>query len=258
MALRSGSSFKRLEPLLEQVKTSPMEESFKDNISLLVTECLVRAIEIRTAGSKTPEAERVAEVDKAVNSGYILTRHFYEALAQFEKEPTGMKNAYPDLLNAIDVGKEMKRASQVQFAAEAVPETLRLSRPNDQLLLKQAEKRLAAGDPEGAQKLAQQALDENREDPGRALFILAQVATMNRDMQGARGYFERALGVAKEPKVVAWSHIYLGRISDLQEDRDAALVHYRAALDAGSAMPEVKAAAQRGINQPYEPPTKSQ
>jgi len=90
------------------------------------------------------------------------------------------------------------------------------------------------------------------------LFILAQVATMNRDMQGARGYFERALGVAKEPKVVAWSHIYLGRISDLQEDRDAALVHYRAALDAGSAMPEVKAAAQRGINQPYEPPTKSQ
>ena len=139
-----------------------------------------------------------------------------------------------------------------------MPESLKLSRPNDQLLLKQAEKRLAAGDPEGAQKLAQQALDENREDPGRALFILAQVATMNRDMQGARGYFERALGVAKEPKVVAWSHIYLGRISDLQEDRDAALVHYRAALDAGSAMPEVKAAAQRGINQPYEPPTKSQ
>jgi hypothetical protein len=81
---------------------------------------------------------------------------------------------------------------------------------------------------------------------------------MNRDMQGARGYFERALGVAKEPKVLAWSHIYLGRISDLQEDRDAALVHYRAALDTGGSMPEVKAAAQRGIDQPYEPPTKSQ
>jgi tetratricopeptide (TPR) repeat protein len=169
-----------------------------------------------------------------------------------------MRNAYPDLLNAIDVGKEMKRAAQVQFASQATPELLRLSRPSDQLLLKQAEKRLAAGDPEGAQKLAQQAIDENREDPGRALFILAQVATMNRDMQGARGYFERALGVAHEPKVVAWSHIYLGRISDLQEDRDAALVHYRAALDAGGSMPEVKAAAQRGINQPYEPPTKSQ
>jgi tetratricopeptide (TPR) repeat protein len=259
LALKSGASFKRLEPLLEPVKSAPMDDSFKNNISLLVTECLVRAIEARTNGTKaTPEADRLKEVDASVNEGYILTRHFYEALLQFEKDPTGMRNAYPDLLSAIDVGKEMKRAAQVQFASQATPELLKLSRPSDQLLLKQAEKRLAAGDPEGAQKLAQQALDENREDPGRALFILAQVATMNRDMQGARGYFERALGVAKEPKVLAWSHIYLGRISDLQEDRDAALVHYRAALDTGGSMPEVKAAAQRGIDQPYEPPTKSQ
>ena len=38
-----------------------------------------------------------------------------------------------------------------------------------------------------------QALDEKSGDPGRAWFILAQVATMNRDMQGARNYFLRAL-----------------------------------------------------------------
>ncbi len=67
--------------------------------------------------------------------------------------------------------------------------------------------------------------------PGRALFILAEVATHNSDMQGARSYFERALEVAHEPKVVAWSHIYLGRIFDLQEDRAAALDHYRAAVE---------------------------
>lgn len=258
MALRNGASFKRLEPLLEQVKTAPLDESFKNNISLLVTECLVRAIEARTPVTKTPEAERLQQVDQSVNEGYILTRHFYDALVQFEKEPTGMKNAYSDMLTAIDVGKEMKRASQIQFANQAAPELLHLTRPSDQPLLKQAEKRLSGGDPEGAQKLAQQALDENREDPGRALFILAQVATMQADMQSARGYFERALGVAHEPKVVAWSHIYLGRISDLQEDRESALVHYRAALTAGAAMPEVKAAAERGLTQPYEPPTRPQ
>lgn len=258
MALRNGSSFKRLEPLLEAVKTAPMDESFKDNISLLVTECLVRAIEARTSGPKVAEADRIKQVDDSVNEGFILTRHFYDALAQFEKEPTGMKNAYADLLNAIDVGKETRRAAQVQFATQASPELLHLARPSDQLLLKQAEKRLTSGDTEGAQKLAQQALDENREDPGRALFILAEVATLNRDMQGARGYFERALDVAHEPKVVAWSHIYLGRISDLQEDRETAIVHYRAAMDAGGSLPEVKAAAQRGLDQPYEPPAKSQ
>ena len=121
-------------------------------------------------------------------------------------------------------------------------------------LLVTAEQRLSAGDAEGAQKLAQQALDEKSEDSGRALFILAEVATANRDMEGARNYFSRALEVAHEPKVVAWSHIYLGRIFDLQEEREAALGHYRAAMDAGSALPEVKAAAERGLAHAYEPP----
>ena len=97
---------------------------------------------------------------------------------------------------------------------------LHLSRPQEGKLLIAAEQRLTAGDAESAQKLAQQALEEKSEDPGRALFILAEVATRNSDMQGARDYFERALEVAHEPKVVAWSHIYLGRIFDLQEDRD--------------------------------------
>ncbi len=75
-------------------------------------------------------------------------------------------------------------------------------------------------------------MEEKSKIQGRALFILAEVATHNSDMQGARNYFERALEVAHEPKVVAWSHIYLGRIFDLQEDRPAALDHYRAAENA--------------------------
>ena len=258
LALKNGGGIKRLEPLLDSVKSTPMDESFKSDISLLVTECLVRAIEARTMGaSKTPETERAKAVDGSVQEGFILTRYFYDALAQFERDPAGLRNAYPDLLGKIDVGREMKRASQIQFASQASPELLHLSRPNDTHLLLTAEKRLSAGDLESAQKLAQQALDENREDAGRALFILAQVATMNRDIQGARNYFERALEVAQEPKVIAWSHIYLGRIFDLQENREAALNHYRAALTANSP-PEAKAAAERGVQQPYEPPASPQ
>ena len=126
--------------------------------------------------------------------------------------------------------------------------------PQEVKLLVLAERRLSGGDAEGARKLAQQALDEKKEDPGRALFILAVCATMNRDMEGARGYFEKALAAAHEPKVLAWSHVYLGRIYDLQEDREAAIVQYRAALTAGETLPEAKAAAQRGLDQPYEPP----
>ena len=163
------------------------------------------------------------------------------------------------MLDAIDVGKEAKRASQIKYADEAAPELLRLGRPQGEHLLLSAERRLAVGDRESAQKLAQQALDEKQEDPGRALFILAQVATANRDMEGARAYFQQAIQAAHEPKVIAWSHIYLGRIFDLKEERFAALEEYRSALNAaGTALPEAKLAAEKGIEKPYEPPAARQ
>jgi len=258
LALKNGGYFKRIEPLLDDVKMAPMDEVFKSNISLLVTECLVRAIEVRTA-ARMPEAQRDKAISDAENEGYVLTRYFYDALVKFEKEPAGMRNAYADMLGAMDIGKEMKRASQIQFASDAAPELLHLARARNENLLLTAERRLASGDPETAQKLAQQALDEGQGDVGRALFVLAQVASMNRDMDGAKGYFERALQTAHEPKVIAWSHIYLGRIFDLKEDRLAAVDQYRAALSSpGGELPEVKTAAQHGIDQPYEPPVQKQ
>jgi len=257
LALKYDGAFERLDPLLGAVQDAPMDEAFKSNISLLVTECLIRAIEERLA--KIPEAERAQGIEQAGKEGYVLTRYFYDTLGRFEHDPEGLRDAYPDLLRSIDVGREMKRASQIQFASNAAPELLHLARPQNNNLLLNAERRLAAGDLETAKKLAQKALDEQKEDSGRALFILAEVATANRDMEGALTYFERALQTAHEPKVIAWSHIYLGRIFDLKENRDAALDQYRAALNAaGGALPEAKLAAQRGLEQPYEPPVAKQ
>jgi hypothetical protein len=40
----------------------------------------------------------------------------------------------------------------------------------------------------------------------------------------------------------------------LKEQREAAVDHYHAALNAGATLPEVKAAAERGLQQAYEPP----
>jgi hypothetical protein len=257
LAMKNGDSFKRLEPLLGGVKNAPMDDVFKSNISLLVTECLVRAIEQRL--TKISEAERAKKIDEADKEGYVLTRYFYDALGRFEKDPAGMRNAYPDLVGQIEVGRETKRASLIQFSGEAAPELLhQTGRPDEHLLLN-AERRLAAGDLETAQKLAQKALDEQQEDSGRALFILAEIATANRDMEGARRYFEQALLTAHEPKVIAWSHIYLGRIFDLREDRLAAVDQYREALNSvGGGLPEVAVAARRGLEQPYEPPVAKQ
>jgi tetratricopeptide (TPR) repeat protein len=255
LGLKYPTRMAHLQPLLATVKGAPMDASFKSDVALLVTECFIRAIEARTAaGRKASEAQREQAVEASVKQGFILTRYFYDALAKFEKDPAGLHNVYSELIGDIDLRKEEKRVAQVQFAAKADPELLHFAGRSEGKLLVTAEQRLSAGDSADAQKLAQEALDEKNGDPGRALFILAQVATMNRDMQGARTYFQRALEVASEPKVVAWSHIYLGRIFDLQEERAAALDHYKAALNAGASLPEAKAAAERGLQQPYEPP----
>jgi tetratricopeptide (TPR) repeat protein len=236
-----------------------MDEGFKSDVSLLINECLIRAIEIRTEGTKTtPEAVRAEDVQKSTEQGFILTRYFYDSLVAFEKDPAGIQSDYPEWLTNIDLKKEARRAADTQFASVAAPELLHFSRPNQKRLLQTAENYLAAGDLKTAQELAEQAIKEKSEDQGRALFIMARIATANRDMSGATGYFEQALKVAQEPKVIAWSHIYLGRIYDLKEQRETALDHYRAAMSTGGILPEVKEAAERGLRQPYEPPASRQ
>ncbi len=259
LADKHPSAIKRLEPLLQSVKRSPMEESFKTDISLLVTESLIRAMEIRMSGNKqTADAMRAQAVDDAVKQGYILTRTFYDEVVAFEKDPVGIRGAYGEFLDGVDLKKEEKAASEVQFASSTAPELLRLSRPEERRMLVTAEKRLAAGDPKGAQELAQQALDKKIGDQGRALFILAEVAVANKNRDGAQDNFQKAIESTKDPTVVGWSHVYLGRILDMKEEREAALQEYKAALSAGGGLPEIKAAAERGLEQAYEPPAKPQ
>ena len=80
----------------------------------------------------------------------------------------------------------------------------------------------------------------------------------NKNREGAAENFQKAIQTTKDPKVLAWSHVYLGRILDMKDQRDAALNEYRAALTAGADLPEVKVAAERGLQQAYEPPVKPQ
>jgi hypothetical protein len=263
LADKHPSAVKRIEPLLQAVKRAPLEEGFKTDISLLVTECLVRAIEIRTSGSKqTADAMRLQAVDDSVKQGYILTKYFYTALLAFEKDPAGLRAAYQEMLDGIDLKAQEKAANEIQYLQVSAPELVQLSRLEDRRMLSTAEQRLAAGDPKGAQELAQQALDKKIGDRGRAFFILANVDVANKNREGALENFEKAIQETKDQKVVAWSHVYLGRILDMKEDREGALKEYSAALTSasttGAELPEVKAAAERGLQQAYEPPAKPQ
>src|ERR1700722_5195840 len=201
---------------------------------------------------------RAQAVDDAVRQGYILTKYFYNAVVAFEKDPAGIHGAYSGMLEGVDLKKEEKAAAEVHFASRTSPELVQLSRPEERRILVTAEKRLAAGDPKGAQELAQQALDKKLGDQGRALFILAEVAVANKNRDGAQDSFQKAIEGSKDPTVLGWSHVYLGRILDMKEEREAALQEYRAALDTGGKLPEIKAAAERGLEQAYEPPAKQQ
>jgi tetratricopeptide (TPR) repeat protein len=111
------------------------------------------------------------------------------------------------------------------------------------------------GDVAGAQQIAQQVVQHNNggDEPGRAAFILARCATLAGNMEEARVDFQQATQSVHDPRVLAWSHIYLGRIFDIQQQREAALAEYRAALAAGDPAPDTKAAAERGITTPYQP-----
>ena len=253
LILKRAGAMKRMEPLLKSVQAAPLDESYKKDISLLVTESLIRAVEARLAATgKAAEPARLREANAAMAEGFILTRYFFDQLAKFEGEAIGARDALPDWLYYLDVDRERKRAEEVKFSSNASPEVMRAARPQP-TVLDLAEQRLAAGDFTSAQKIAQRALDEHNGDAGRALFILAQAATLNKDIAGARNYFERTIQVAKEPRLQAWAHIYLGRISDLQEDREAAVQHYQAALAVHDATPETRAAAERGLKEPYQP-----
>jgi tetratricopeptide (TPR) repeat protein len=252
---RRATELDRLKPILASVQTAPMAEEYKTDMGLLVIECLIRAIEARTpANSKLPEKERMALVERDEAEGFVLAGYFYRQLRDFEKSGTGLEAAFPDWLNHIDVGHEKKRASEIAFAAQAQPEVMQAAKPASPSKIDLAERALASGNPAEAGKLAQESL-QIKEDPSRAYFVLAKVASFGGDMPGAQSDFQKALEAGNDPHVVAWSHIYLGRIFDLQGERDNAVAQYKAALATSDVPPDAKGAAAHGLEHAYEPPT---
>ncbi len=256
---KRANTVKKVEPLLEEVKTAPLDESFKNDASLMIIESLIRAIEARTSSvpGDRREVERVhsQQAEISMKQGYILTRFFYDQLEQFEKSPTSLRDAFGDIMYALDADRERKRAANIVFSKQGSSEILNTPKVRRMNELDLAEQRLTEKDPEAAHSIAQKVLDDRSDDPARALFILARAATLQRDIPGARLLFERTLEVAREPRTVAWSHIYLARILDLLCNRSQALSHYQAALNAGDPTPDTATAAEKGLREapPVQP-----
>jgi tetratricopeptide (TPR) repeat protein len=260
---KRANLLKQLDPLLIPVKMAPMDEAFKNDVGLLVTESLIRALEARMNAGKGKEAERAKAqaAQHAAQEGFILAPYFNEQLAQFEKEPEGLQDSFGGWLRNIDVGRERKRANDIVFVNSSAPDVLSTAKQNKTSPLDDAEKRLQAGDVTGASEIASKVLSDKSDDPGRAMFVLAQVASHDKHFDQARDYFEEALKNTNSPRVLAWANVYLGRMYDLvwqhshdAGDRDVAVQHYKAALEASARYPGARTAAERGIKEPYASP----
>lgn len=252
-AMKRPQAMKKIEPLLKEIQSAPLDDSYKQDTALLVTESLIRAIEARQIqGGKAAETKREKQVAADMADGFVLTSYFYESLMKFESEPTGLKDAFPDWLYYIDVGKQRKIAAETQFSARASGEVVKAAEVKKQTRIDVAQQKMREGDLPGAEQLAQQVADENGAELADAYMVLGQIATLNRDKENAVKYFEQTLRTAKDPRLIAWSHIYLGRIYDVDQERDMAVKHYQAALRSGDDTPQLKSAAERGLKSPYE------
>ena len=70
-------------------------------------------------------------------------------------------------------------------------------------------------------------------------------------LEQAQHHFADAVRLSKDPRTLAWAHIYLGRIHDLLEDRDEAVAEYKAALTVRDGQADTKRAAEKGLQQPF-------
>jgi len=87
-------------------------------------------------------------------------------------------------------------------------------------------------------------------DRARELFAKVIAAAPN------GGVPSGAVGPLPDPSNLSWSHIYLGRMYDVEGQRDLAITEYRAALAVTGAPESARTAAQRGVDAGYQTPSR--
>jgi tetratricopeptide (TPR) repeat protein len=205
------------------------------------------------------DAVRWATVRHDMTQGFVLTQYFYEQMMQFEHDPAGLRDNIGEMVYSMDVDQQVHRARQLEFDKEADADVLVRTKPHKLTGLEQAEVKLASGDMNGARALAAQALkaDQGQDsvaaagDAARAHFILARVEALTGHADEAIAGFQQTLTTAKEPRLLAWSHIYLGRMLDLYCKRDEALSEYKLALENRDGQQDTRLAAERGVRSAY-------
>lgn len=258
-------------PLWNTAARAPrLPSELKEDFSSFFAECLVRAVELKL--KKIPPGERDARLDLNDANGLILVRPLYAALGVFEKAEPAMSLYFPDFVRVIELNAEMKRAEGLKFApadeksAEVDPEQKEVTRParqraanvpsglpNDQAAiaaLSEGERMIAERNPRAAEAAFKKVLAKYP-DQVRAWYGLGLVAMLDKDAARAEEVFGRLIqgdaAVKDDPQVLAWSHVYLGRIYQNNDRLEMARKEYEAALGVPNGPEQARQAAQKGL-----------
>lgn len=272
MVLKNQQIISTRRALLQIANRAPQfPTAYHDDFVGFFDECLVRAAELRL--EKRPAVQVESVLQNNDRTGFILVRPIYQQLITFEKAEPAMSFYFPTLVSNINVAAQEKRFQNFEFAsasekiapggiageAQATPADLELKQE-----LMQGDRQIAMQDGKGAAATFQSVLDQHPKLP-RALYGLAIASVLQGDGQKAENLFEQLVHtpgnasnnvLAPTPDILAWSHVYLGRIRDLQGNRGQAEAQYKAALAVAGAPEQARVAAQQGINVPYAPPSK--
>lgn len=241
--------------LLRIAQRAPaLDAAFRTDFSLLLTESLIRAIQVRRSAGGADE--RLRAVHDAVEEGYILASYFYEALDEFEKQPVGMRLYFSEMVDAINVDKEKSRLAEVAFrAAPSRPAQEARWSPFEQMI-RQGQEHLVRGEYEQA-RVIYESLSKQYGSRPQVFYGLALIASQQKQPEVAKQYFTQTAALTSDPRMKAWSHIYMGRILDLEGKREAAVAEYAAALKAGDPSADTRGAAEKGLQEQFARPTES-
>jgi tetratricopeptide (TPR) repeat protein len=286
MVYTRTAAINRLTPLLRPVADAPLEFVYKNDIMALLTECLIKSVEAKTmdvgiarpvrpsAGreraveeqyaAEMSEYERQAEivrrrkVELDMRQGWVLVEYFYNELTRMEKDGGDLKASIGPMIYGMDVDSVRNGIKQIVFLPQGSGGDILRRTPRALSGLELAERKLAQGDLDGAETLGNAALTANLSDPA-AHYLLGRIDLMHGNADGALEHLNLTVQLSHDPRTIAWAHIYLGRLYDIAQppQRDKAIEEYRAALANRDSNPETKAAAEKGIAQPFALPRRT-
>jgi tetratricopeptide (TPR) repeat protein len=237
-----------------------VDPAYTSDFHVMAAESLIRALELRM--DRIPAARAKETVDMDYRSGLMLTPYFFNALQEYEKEDSGLRESFGAMARNIQFKAEQARfletfdkipAPQKLTARAEVPQPPPEPPANPvRDLLKEAEVAFNSGDMSKAQSAFEKVLSDFDRENGSAMYGLGLIASKKGDSDEAKQYFERATrSDLSEPGMKVWAYIYLARIFDLECNRARALEYYQQALKVGDNTRNAQAVAREGTNKAY-------